>query len=254
MASKRKASTSKEEQFYMLEVFVDRLDLDPERTADVNAGNLIVHVRFVDLPEYEISIPKYNQIDRKENSELTGNSKDLKHGKSCLFAKTPSSLIKAMRCSPMHMEVYYKGSTSSTKKNGTLLGKAKISLPACLCNGVSAARKEVDGLSAPCIANGSFDLTDSAGKGSGTVSVTLRLSCFGSSIVKHFSLSEKSFVLEDSPLQKFLCPYLAPKSGNGEDDSKDVNPLARPSSPPRVSMDDPAFGDLTTAEKLNDPK
>ncbi|XP_076666395.1 uncharacterized protein LOC143367988 [Andrena cerasifolii] len=254
MASKRKTWTSKEEQFYMLEVFVDRLDLDPERTADVNAGDLIVRVRFVDLPEYEISIPKYKQIDHKENSELPGNSKDLKYGKSCLFAKTPSSLIKAMRCSPMFMEVYYKGSTSATKKNGTLLGKAKISLPACLCNRVSAARKEVDGLSAPCIAKDSFDLTDSAGNGSGTVSVTLRLSCFGSSIVKHFSLNEKSFVLEDSPLQKFLCPYLAAKNGNKEDDSKDENPLARPSSPPRVSMDDPGFGDLTTAEKLNDPK
>ncbi|XP_054011267.1 uncharacterized protein LOC128893959 [Hylaeus anthracinus] len=251
MALKKKASTSKEEQLFMLEVFIDRVNLQPEGTSSINTDDMIVCVKFTDLPEYELHVPKCNQNDHTNHPDEIEN--DQKFGKSCIFAKTPSNLIKALRYAPLRLEVYQ--TESSTMKNGAVLGTATISLPACMCNQVSSARNRINGLASPCIVRDTFDLTDSTGKTSGNVSVALRLSCFGSSIVKRFCLSGKSFVLEDSPLQKFLCPYLNPSRTDSRDENIPVEPsLRRPVSPPRISINDPGFKQLTTAEKLNDPK
>ncbi|XP_076659688.1 uncharacterized protein LOC143362997 [Halictus rubicundus] len=247
--SKRRTPARDDEQLYMLEVFIDKVKFNPER-ADANVQNLTIFVKFSDLPEYELSILKNLRDDRTENRELSENSNVFKSGKSCLFAKSPSSLIRAIRFAPLRLEVYHKES-SERKGNRDLVGTVKVTLPSCMCTYVSNVRKETDGLSTPCVAKSDFDLIDPGGQVTGTVCVVLRLSCFGSSIVKHFLLNGKTFMLEDSPIQKFLCPHLAPT----EDKKDTAEPsLRRPDSPPRISMDDPGFVDLTTAEKLNDPK
>ncbi|XP_043255151.1 uncharacterized protein LOC122398947 [Colletes gigas] len=249
MALKKKISSPKEEQLFMLEIFIDQVNLEPERTSDTNVEDLIVSVRFTDLPEYELSVPKNSENSHTENGELTGNSDDRKFSKSCIFAKTPSSLIKALKSTPLYVNVHRAHSPEA------VLGTAKISLPACMCDQVSSSRNRINGLAVPCIVRDTFDLTDSAGTTTGSVSVSLRLSCFGSSIVKSFCLTGKSFMLEDSPLQKFLCPYLTPSIKVSNDETAAVEPsLKRPASPPRIPMNDPAFKRLTTAEKLNDPK
>ncbi|KZC06529.1 hypothetical protein WN55_10440 [Dufourea novaeangliae] len=251
MTSKKRTTRSEkkeEEQLYMLEVFIDQVNLEPERP-DVNVQDLSVSVRFTDLPEYNINIPETVQNERAENRELSRNSKVFKYGKSCLFAKSPSSLIKAIRFAPLRLEVYHK--SVPEKGNGDLLGTVNVNLPNCMCNHVLDARKKPDGLSTPCVAKNNFDLTDVNGETVGTVSVVLRLSCFGSTIVKSFLLTGKSYMLDDSPIQKFLCPHLAPLQ-----DKRDTSEpsLKRPDSPPRISINDPAFKQLTTAEQLNDPK
>ncbi|XP_068982388.1 uncharacterized protein Ppi1 [Bombus flavifrons] len=251
MALKRKIAKSKEEQLYMLEVFADQVTLSPE-IIDINKDNLLVCVRFVDLPEYEISVPQSKENDNNKSPA------DSKFGKSCLFAKTPNSLIRALRWSPMYLDLYRKD-VACSNKNGAFLGTAKVSLPTCMCKHVIASQNDTNGLSTPCTVKDSFDVTDSSGKTSGNIAVVLRLSCFGSSIIEQFSLSGKSFMLEDSPLQKFLCPYILPESSKVEKDPKDESGLdksllKRPDSSPRIPMDHPAFKTLTMAEKLNDPK
>ena len=250
MALKNKIIKSKEEQLYMLEVFVDQVTLNPE-VPDINVKDLLVCVRFVDLPEYEISVPQGKEtVDQgyglSENSEFR---------KSCLFAKTPSCLIKAIRWSPVYLDLYRKNVACSSK-NGAFLGTAKLSLPACMCEQVIATQNNSDGLSAPCTVKDSFDIIDSNGETRANITVILRLSCFGSAIVEQFSLNGKSFMLEDSPLQKYLCPYIFPKSSKFDKDenASDKPLLKRPESPPRIPMGHPAFKTLTTAEKLNDPK
>ncbi|CAD1480300.1 unnamed protein product [Heterotrigona itama] len=253
MALKDEIIKSKEEQLYMLEVFVDQVTLNPE-VPDINVKDLLVRVRFVDLPEYEISVPQ-----RKEAVDQGhGSSENVEFRKSCLFAKTPSCLIRAIRWSPVYLDLYRKD-VACSNKNGAFLGTAKLSLPACMCKQVIATQNNSNDLSAPCIVKNSFDITDSNGETCAKIMVILRLSCFGSAIVEQFSLNGKSFMLEDSPLQKFLCPYIFPKSSKFEKDSKDENAadkplLKRPESPPRIPMGHPAFKTLTTAEKLNDPK
>ncbi|CAK9814036.1 hypothetical protein ANTQUA_LOCUS7911 [Anthophora quadrimaculata] len=257
MALKKRTTRSKGEQLYMLEVFVDRVHFNPDVTS-VSVEDLIVSVRFHDLPVYQINVPPIKEANDQEN-EQTGNSNNSKFGKSCLFAKTPSSLIKAIRWSSLTLELYDKTSTCSSE-NPAILGSAKIILPACMCKHVIAAQNQIDGESTPCTVKDTFPLADFNGKVTGNVTVILRLSCYGTSIVKHFSLEGKSFMLEDSPLQKFLCPQLPLDNLNDDkNDSKDEGgpskpSLKRPDSPPRISMDDPAFQTLTTAEKLNDPK
>ncbi|XP_076234986.1 uncharacterized protein LOC143179576 [Calliopsis andreniformis] len=254
MALKKKTSTSKGEHLYMLEIFIDKVNLTPEVTSSVNVEDLVVLINFSDLPQFEISVSNSNPVVCTEGRESAENLNDLKFGKSCLFAKTPSNLIKAIGCTPLFIEVYQKESSSSVNKNGVLLGTAKMSLPECMSQHVSSAQNENDGLSTPCIVKGTFELINPNGKVPATISVVLRLSCFGSSIIKQFSLKDKSFVIEDSPLRKFLCLQKT-ASTNGED-SKDGTPLLkRPASPPRVTIEDPAaFKRLTTAEQLNDPK
>ena len=257
MALKNKIIKFKEEQLYMLEVFVNQVTLNP-KVPDINVKDLLVCVRFIDLPEYEIRVPQ-----RKEAADQGyGSSENSEFRKSCLFAKTPSCLIKAIRWSPVYLDLYRKD-VACSNKNGVFLGTAKLSLPACMCQQVIATKNNSGGLSAPCIVKDSFDITDSNGETCANITVILRLSCLGSAIVEQFSLNGKSFMLEDSPLQKFLRPYIFPKSSKFEKDSKDENAsdkdmimplLKRPESPPRISMGHPAFKTLTTAEKLNDPK
>nr|XP_033338365.1 uncharacterized protein LOC117227334 [Megalopta genalis] len=246
--SKRGTSVRNDEQLYMLEVFVDRVNFQPERP-DVNVQGLTILVKFSDLPEYELNVLKNRRNGHAENREFAGNLNIFKSGKSCLFAKSPNSLIRAIRYAPLRLEVYHEG--SSEKENRDLLGTAKVTLPACMCTYVSNVRNETDGLSSPCVAKSDFDLMDRGGQLAGKVSTVLSLSCFGSSIVKHFLLNGKTFMLEDSPIQKFLCPCLAPIEPKDEI----VGPsLKRPDSPPRISMGNPGFKELTTAEMLNDPK
>ncbi|XP_078033891.1 uncharacterized protein LOC144468353 [Augochlora pura] len=246
--TKRKAQARNDEQLYMLEVFIDQVNFQPERP-DVNVQALTIFVKFSDLPEYELSVPKNPRNNRTENSESAENSNVFKSGKSCLFAKSPSSLIRAIRYAPLRLEVYHI--RSSEKETRDLLGTVKVTLPACMCTYVSNIRKESDGLSSPCVAKSDFDLMDPGGELVGKVSIVLRLSCFGSSIVKHFLLNGKTFMLEDSPIQKFLCPYLEPIETKEETTKTS---LTRPDSPPHISMSNPGFTELTTAEKLNDPK
>ncbi|XP_076762244.1 uncharacterized protein LOC143430129 [Xylocopa sonorina] len=249
MALKKKTAKPKREQLYMLEVLVDQLTLKPE-IPDVKIEDLLVCARFTDLPEYEINIPK--------NGEANETSSDSKSRKSCLFAKTPSCLIRAIRWSPLTLELYRKDS-ACPEKSRLFLGTTRITLPTCMCNHVASTQNKTDGLSTACVVKDSFDLTGPNGKVSGRITVILRLSCFGSSIIEQFSLSGKSFMLEDSPLQKFLCTYISPEKSKDEERSRneegtDKPLLKRPDSPPRISMDDPAFKTLTSAEKLNDPR
>ncbi|CAL7950044.1 unnamed protein product [Xylocopa violacea] len=252
MALKKRTAKPKGEQLYMLEVLVDQLTLKPE-IPDVKVEDLLVCARFTDLPEYEINVP-----ENVEANETIENSNDSKFRKSCLFAKTPSCLIRAIRWSPLTLELYRKDS-ACPEKNRLFLGTTRVSLPTCMCNHVVSTQNKTDGLSSACVVKDSFDLTGPNGKVTGRITVILRLSCFGSSIIKQFSLSGKSFMLEDSPLQKFLCTYISPENSKDEKHSRNDNGsdkplLKRPDSPPRIFMDDPAFKTLTSAEKLNDPK
>ncbi|XP_076165891.1 uncharacterized protein LOC143145928 [Ptiloglossa arizonensis] len=220
MALRKRTSN---ERLFVLEVFVEGVNLRPEGTLDENE-DLIVRVKFTDLPRYELRVPKSNQGDR------TKFENEPKFGKSCLFVETPRNLIEAIGRALLRLEMYRDGSRN------VLLGTSKIRLPVCMRDQVLAARNRGNESAAPCLVRESFDLTDSSGLVCGSVSVGLRLSCFGS-----------AFILEDSPLRKFL------RSAHSDTGSTEVS-LKRPDSPPRVSINDPDFKRLTMAEKLNDPK
>lgn len=235
----------------MLSILIDKVDLKSDETSPASVEDLKFLINFSDLPRYEIKI-NLDEINLTESRESI-NSDDFKFGKSCMFSKTPSGLIKAIRCTPLFIEAY-KGPGDSVNKHGDVFATAKMYLPGSICNHVSS-KKGINGLSSPCIMKDSFELIDPGGKVAGTVFIVLRLSSLGSSAIKRSFLNGRSFVLEDSPIRKFLCPRRAPESANGDKDSKDGTPLLkRPHSPPRVPIDDPAFKCLTTAEKLNDPK
>ncbi|XP_025153951.1 uncharacterized protein LOC105182973 [Harpegnathos saltator] len=145
----------------------------------------------------------------------------------------------------------------------------------------------MDGLPEPCTLRGTtYTLTDERGTPCGSASLHLRLSCFGSSIVDHLAIREGSLVFEGFPLgEKFRRAESdegqdeakrarehddddddddgtrlpsspsssAPKARDRREDRTDTSPvLTRLRSPPRVSIGQPGFEKLTSAEKLND--
>ncbi|XP_036150361.1 uncharacterized protein LOC118648163 [Monomorium pharaonis] len=269
MASrKKKTSLSNEEQLYVLEIFINRLNLHPETYPIVN--NEECHL-----------IENYDSRKSISNEYLS------REGKTCLLVRTPSNLIQSVKSTPLSIEVYWisHGDEDHNPRNQAgynLLCAATAFLPGCFRDRIAAAKDKIDGLSKSHTFTKIYSLTDEHGNPCGSISMCLRLSCFGNSIINHLTLHEKSFVFQGFPLGwKFPCTKLSGRDVNDEkyktkcddtsllckildptcwklhdrNDYTEAEPvLTRPESPPRVSMDQPGFEKLTSAEKLNDDK
>ncbi|XP_011159741.1 uncharacterized protein LOC105195833 [Solenopsis invicta] len=289
MALKKKMSILTGEQLYMLEILIDHLNLYPEIYATVNNEecDLMVRIGFVDLKPVDI-IVRVN--DRKIICEENQFSNEYIscEGKTCLLVRTPNDLIQSVKSTPLSTEVYWipcgKNNNPRDDVGHVLLCAATAFLPGCFCDRIAAAKNKIDGLSKSHTFTKIYTLTDEHGNSCGSISICLRLSCFGSSIINHLTLREKSFVLRGFPLGwKFPCTKLSGEDINDEKyktkgrndtsllheildptysklyeqndrDAEAKFALMRPQSSPRVSMDQPGFEKLTSAEKLNDHK
>ncbi|XP_014479699.1 PREDICTED: uncharacterized protein LOC106746992 [Dinoponera quadriceps] len=272
---KRKICKSEADQLYMLEILVERVDLCPGKQLDAeDLDCLMVRVEFIDLTPVDITAEEFIKAARgercknKESRLLADQS-----GKSCLFTRAPSNLIRSIKSTPLSVEVYRiprMKDRNSCDDGSILLCAATAFLPRCFADRVAEAKGKMDGLSEPYTLKKAYTLTDERGFPCGSASIHLRLSCFGSSIIDHFTFRQKSFVLQDFPLgEKFRCVRQSDKSAIDDTfpssevpraaysephDQEDASsaPLTRPQSAPRVSMDQPGFEKLTSAEKLND--
>lgn len=288
---KRKIPKSEAEQLYMLEILVERVDLCPERNTDDAAEHdcLMVRVEFIDLTPVDIIAEEFIKVAgdercKKKESRLP-DERAGQAGKSCLFTRAPSNLIRSIKSNPLSVEVYRIPRSLTEDRNSRddaqiLLCAATAFLPGCFCDRVAEAKGKTDGLPEPYTLKRTYTLADERGASCGSVSIYLRLSCFGSSIIEHLALREKSFVLEGFPFgEKFRCATQSDESAWDEmsrmryddddytfppneilgtaylrpRDRTDASPvLTRPRSPPRVSIHQPGFEKLTSAEKLND--
>lgn len=283
---KRKISKSEAEQLYMLEILIEHVDLCPGK--DIDDGDcLMMRIGFIDLTPVDIIAKEFIKAaggERRKNKEssLLDERAD-QSGKSCLFTRAPSNLIQSIKSTPLSIEVYRVPRSLTEDSNSRddariLLCAATAFLPACFCERVAEAKGKIDGLTQPYSLKRTYALYGERGVACGSTSIHLRLSCFGSSIIDHLALREKSFVLRGFPLGERFH-RAADKSANDEmsktrhddtlspseiltaaystlcdqEDRADVSPvLTRPQSPPRVSMDQSGFEKLTSAEKLND--
>lgn len=293
MALKKKKTPKLErEQLYMLEILVDCLNLCPERIINNQERDFMIRVSFIDFTSVDIVAEELAELKGKgsKNKEKRFSDEYINYeGKTCLFVRTPSNLIRSIKSTPLSVEVYriLRGEDRNSRDDTdqVLVCAATAFLPGYFCDRVVMAKNKIDGLPKPFTLMQAYTLTDEQGHPCGSISMYLRLSCFGSSIINHLTLREKSFVFRGFPLGwKFRCARLSDRSINDEknrmkrDDntllllSKILDPaysklhdeknidtdarfaLTRPESPPRVSMDQPGFEELTSAEKLNDRK
>ncbi|EZA50963.1 hypothetical protein DMN91_012775 [Ooceraea biroi] len=280
---KKKKPKSEKEQLYMLEILIDSLDLCPEKSVNGRECDMMICIGFIDLTPIDIILKNHTEVKggRSKNKENRFLDECNKYkGKTCLFAQTPSNLMRSMKSTPLSIEVYRipRGENRNLRDEHTLLCAAAAFPSESFCDQVTAAKNKIDGLSKPCTVMETYTLANEQGKPCGSVSMYLRLSCFGSSIIDHLTLREKSYVFQGFPLDwKFHRAKLHDKDTNEtsrikyddnvlfdkilgsaysklHDHTDAAFVLTRPESPPRVSMEQPEFEKLTSAEKLNDRK
>lgn len=288
MTLKKKMSILEREQLYMLEILVDSLNLNPKKAVNNKEGGLMVRIGFVDLKPVDV-VAKASKVNGRKtrNKENQFSDEICFEGKTCLLVRLPSDLIRSIKSIPLSIEVYWipygEDRNPQDDSEHILLCAATAFLPGCFCDRIATAKDKIDGLSKSYTSTKIYTLTDEHGNPCGSISMCLRLSCFGSSIINHLTLREKSFVFQGFPLgwqlpctklsdedikdekyktecdnnKSLLCKILDPtylKLHNSNDGTEVKSGLTRPKSPPRVSMDQLGFEKLTSAEKLNDRK
>ncbi|XP_072747095.1 uncharacterized protein [Anoplolepis gracilipes] len=289
---KKKTPKLEKEQLYMLEILIDCLNLCPEKIMNNEERDLMIRLSFIDFTSVDVVAEELAELKSKgsKNKEKQFSDEYINYeGKTCLFVRTPSNLIRSIKSTPLSVEVYriLRGEDRNSRDDTgqVLVCAATAFLPGYFCDRVAAAKNKIDGLPKPYTLMQVYILTDEQGHPCGSISMYLRLSCFGSSIISYLTLHEKSFVFRGFPLgSKFRCARLSDDNINDEKNKLDDNTflllskildpayskshnkknintntngrfaLTRPESPPRISMDQPGFEKLTSAEKLNDRK
>ncbi|XP_018318346.1 uncharacterized protein [Mycetomoellerius zeteki] len=292
MALKKNMSILEREQLYMLEILIDHLNLCPEKTVSNKGCDLMIRIGFVDLKPIDVVAQESIKInDGRTRSKENGFSNEYIscEGKTCLLVRTPNNLIRSVKSTPLSIEVYRisleedHNNRSRDDAGFVLFCAATAFLPTSFYDRIIAAKDKIDGLSKSYVLTKIYTLTDEHGNPCGSVSMCMRLSCFGSSIINHLTLRDKSFILRGFPLGwELSCTKLSDENENNERHMKkcdnntsllykildptysklynqegrtETEPvLTRPESPPRISMNQPGFEKLTSAEKLNDHK
>lgn len=216
-------SNSNEEQLYMLEFLIDHIDLYAEMMKRVANSPLSVNLKFIDFPVFEISqeeflhAKKNVQAPNKSKSEkLKSGSVDFSMGKSCLFPKKPNDLVQAMRSTPLKVGIFIataKNEYEPEEEEEPPICETKVLLSGCLCDQVAMSMNDKNHLPEPYVIKNTYNLIDNQGNPSGTITLFLRLSCFGKSIVTQFALRDSSFLFKSSQSpNEFQCTRIPTES------------------------------------------
>ncbi|XP_046737177.1 uncharacterized protein LOC124405953 [Diprion similis] len=187
----------KEEQLYLLELMVGKLRLLPEKMKDVGDRHLVIKIKFVDFPVFEISRGDFTST-KPSPPDTEDGSLDFSAGKSCLFTKQPRDLVLGMQSNPLRVGVFCTGDTYP-------IAESEVPMSGCLCDQVAMAMNDPDHLPKPYTLKGGFHLKDPGDNPSGIVSLDLRLTCFGKSITTHYQLQPKSFLFKNDKERGEFC-------------------------------------------------
>ncbi|XP_033226858.1 uncharacterized protein LOC117179311 isoform X2 [Belonocnema kinseyi] len=215
-------SNFNEEQLYMLEFLIDHIDLNTETMKRVENSSLSVNLKFIDFPVFDISQEEF--LHAKKNVQGPNKSKseklksglvDFSMGKSCLFPKKPNDLVQAMRSTPLKVGIFIATEKNEYEPEEEKLPicETKVLLSGCLCNQVAMSMNDKNHLPKPYVIKNTYNLIDNQGDPSGTITLFLRLSCFGKSIVTQFALQDSSFLFKSSQSpNEFQCTKIPTES------------------------------------------
>ncbi|XP_012055324.1 PREDICTED: uncharacterized protein LOC105618392 [Atta cephalotes] len=257
------------EQIYLLEILIDKLILTPDKIKVIGEYPIVIKIKLLDFPVFEFTRDDWDASKRNQEMRFMV-------GKCCLFVKRPRDLVQELRSSRFKLGVFRANETYPT-------AEAELTLPGCLCDQISMLDNDSQNQPKPFIMKKGINLVDPGKNPCGSISMGTRLSCFGSSIINHLMLREKSFILRGFPLGwKLSCTKLSDKSENNErymkkcdnntsllykildptysklynqdDRTETESVLTRPESSFHISMNQPGFEKLTSTEKLNNHK
>ncbi|BES97316.1 Hypothetical protein NTJ_10130 [Nesidiocoris tenuis] len=144
------------------------------------------------------------ELDRSPNShcENETHSTPIQAGKSCLFPMKAEKLMSDLESCPLYIQVFNQDEDSNEDTSpGIFLGKAKLDLSAeNFINVVAGAESYVDLPISACFRS-TLPLTTVFGIKSGQISIYVRLSCFGKSILSGFSYVKQQKPVNTSPLK-----------------------------------------------------
>ncbi|XP_012258891.2 uncharacterized protein LOC105687660 [Athalia rosae] len=187
----------RDERLYLLELTVGRLCLTDEKLKEIRDGHLVVKIKFIDFPVFEVSRNDFSSARPTPRNSADG-SLDYYAGKSCLFTMQPRDLVRGMQSDPLRIGVFCHGDTFP-------IAEAEVPVSGCLCDQVAMAMNDTDNLPKPFTLNGGFHLSDPGGNPSGNISLDLRLTCFGKSITTHYRLRPNSFLFKNDKEKGEFC-------------------------------------------------
>ena len=204
-----------EEQLYLLEFFIDHIDLNIDTTKRIGKLPISVRLKFIDFPIFEINQEEFIHTKQKveattktKEDKLKSGSVDFNMGKLCLFPKKPNDLVQAMRSQPLKVGIFTMTDKNECDqyKEEPAICETNVLLSGCLCDQVNMAINDKNHLPKPYILKNTYNLVDDQGNPSGTILLLLRLTCYGKSVVTQFALQDKFFLFKNSQSpNEFQC-------------------------------------------------
>lgn len=209
--------STKEEQFYILEVFIDSVTLYAEKLQKIPPNELGVDLQFIDMPLFRIFQSAFLLTKPDRSKEITRghglHTVNFNAGKMYLFTKNPGELVEKMRSKPLLLDVYRIKEIVVCPEEVLKdpLGNSVIPVPGCLCDYVMMSGNDIFHLPKPYEIKNTFCLVDEEYRPTGYIRIFLRMTCFGTYTVNPFSIVDKKLLFKNTgSFNEFLCtkvPY-----------------------------------------------
>lgn len=199
----------------MVEMLIHKLILTQCKIKDIGEYPIVVKVKFLDFPVFEIMREDFYSLKLPPPDPETGTLHFM-IGRSCMFVMQPKELVRKLQSTELKVGVFRYGDTYPT-------AETEITLPGCMCDQVAMSQNDAANLPKPFVAKGSYNLLDPGDNPSGTLDMELRLVCFGRSIMTHYELNPTFFTFRNEDLEREYCVRrLVPPSYRPDGLDKDI--------------------------------
>lgn len=175
-----------DEQIYLMELSVQKVKLTPDLIKYIGNCPLVVKVKFLEFPIFEIAQREFSVTITKASRE----SIDFNGGTIGLFLMQPRNLVAAMKTKHLKTGVYCTGDNFP-------MAQVSIPLSGCLCDQVAQVLNETKIPPRPYTLKGTFTMLDPAKCPGGDVTLEFHLTCFGKSIMTDYTLAKDSFIFKN---------------------------------------------------------
>lgn len=212
-----KCKSQKDEKLYVLEIFVDSVSLYTEKLNRIDPTSLGVDLKFADMPLFRIFHTDFGitKPDRGKEMSREGIFRvfHFNAGKIYAFTAVPGKLVDKMRSKSLLLDVYRIKDIIICPEEVVKdpLGNSKIPMSGCLCDHVMMASNDIYHLPRSYQIKNMFGLVDEQYKPNGYITLSLRMTCFGTYTMNSFSTQQQKLLFKNSgSFNEFLCtkvPY-----------------------------------------------
>lgn len=212
------------ENLFLLEFLVDSVDLKSKCDCDTPPGDTCVEFQFLDNEPLNVC-----ETDFLPNKHQAGDT-DIKSGKSCLFSLDPQQVDEACRNFDVMVSVFKKMQPGWLPETITL-GAALISITNLFIELIKCVQIQENQAPAAKTLKDTFKLLNVKNDVVGTISIYVRMSCFGKLIVTQFQMNvdDKSVLFKDMGGQS-LYRYKKAKKFENSEQTVEYNPQLPTSS------------------------